>query len=521
MNWPAPSTGHPRTLPPLSAAERAGRMDVDLRIGWLLRSHRFASPLGGLPGAQFIRLLEQHTTRSLGWDKSDLARYELGRRAITAPVVGAYEGVLGIARGHLQGVAATLSRFERARPLPTPAAAERVAGRDAQNQLDDVEDRVLDGVVRGSDWLDLSRLLTSRDGDRPYAILPRRLLTDWTYQLVSQLVRSTDGAYAARREAASLLVADPLTAPAMIDAAWSVAGERGTQGMHDSIGLLAGSPDAHVHRVLIEELGAHDGRRQDAVATALLRLISRGSLSATVQDELASQLRTTARRDNDLRGATELLARRLGPMDQDRLVDLSEHAADLPLTAAPGPDGPPLPPLVREFSAAARRASGIEYDELLNQLLLEALTDRHPERRHYAFLLLDASPHHAPLASLALRTALSTGSADARTRCCAALSYLNRSVDPDLLAHALHHPSPQLRRAALLAYAHSDGIPARVRIDHLMADPANLGRLSYATGMSGHPGLEDLSAHLPASTDAVRWWREHGSAVREQPSVVG
>ncbi|WP_207126652.1 hypothetical protein [Actinocatenispora comari] len=484
--------GRPPEMPADGTPFDGPRVDVEGRLGWLLRVSRLtADDPDNRSLTGFATRLRQ-TGSPAGTPQ--ISRWETGRLPASDAVFTRYETILGLPAGGLGSVAVGL-RSALGAPLPAarPAPADILALR---RRYDLVHERLAATDVAGGTWLAFADILRT---DGLVVLLPSRYLDELLGRLLDEMMRSVGIAYTTRFTALAMLVAQPELTADVVGAIDAVAHEPGAQGVVDAVSLLGEVGDAPAAGRLLALLAADDAVLRLGAAHALLNMTNLGTLPAR---HAAAMARILRRLD-----------------EHDPAVTVLAGRTPAPLAAPPPPVRRRPPPAADRFALAARARTGLEFDPMLCRLVAEAVGSRYTERRHHAALLLLASPYRAVVAEVATGVAGSDPDAAIRRGAAGLLRYVVGPPQVPVLRRWLRSERPDLRAAALGALPHA-GVPAEAVGTDLAAGagrpPRPTGPLIYAAGMTGHPLLRrwaDDPATEPAVRRTARWWLRHGSAV--------
>lgn len=506
-------SGRPAQLAEDPTVFDGARVDVDSRVGWLLRTSRLASENEDDHALDtFAKRLRE---RGLVVDASRLSTWESGRVAVPEQAFAHYGAVLGLAPGSLRTTCSGL-RDTLGPPATRTGATRRSPGQEAlQRRLDRTYAAVADGRARGGDWLAMADLLgTSRQ-----VILPSVIVEGLVDDLVHELVRSVGPAYTTRFQALTELMASPGLSGLVTASVESFTHEVGAQGVLDALCVLGEVSTGPSLDFLLASLVTTEGATQLGAAYALLNLLITTSFPAARLPELEQALGRLHRERSDpgTHGLVRLLGRRL-PRPPDERLGLG------PLLAAP--EQKQLQHTTEMFAdvAAACATSvepvpGADRDGMLRRLLQEALGSRFPERRHQAGILLMASPYRDQVARATATLAESTRSATTRRAAAVLLTYVAGPGQSRTLLDWLSSGREELQDTALISLAHGGGgVPGDVDLTSATGAGQDYWAAAYAAGMSGHPVLKSWASDpsLPAELrQAARWWLATGGAVRD------
>lgn len=487
------------------------RIDVAVRVGWLLRMARL-----GAAGTAPLGLAD--LAQRLGTNTTRLHRAETGQ-VRSGTLLNGYEQALGLPAESLRAPADVLCRgFAYAPPDREPGEPP-----SSVREVSALTERVGSGEADGAAWLAWARALA-----RPGAVgLPEDLGRRLALRLASELSRAAGSAYPSRYQALSLL-RDSGYGHLVLEAARERAAEPHVQVLYDvmsavgeartpdavawcldllrqdrpklvvggalcleNMAEVSGDPDFWVDLVgpLIDVLDDHDtGTAQHEWVSHLLRLVPRRVLTA-VGRRPRVPLATAAQ------------------MPDWSRTQLNRHWAECQTRAAAVTDALDLPE-----------------QPVLARLLFDVAMGPHESRAVTGYLLLGALP--------ALRRTVGAHVAELaaehpdpviRDRSGRRLSGFQHGDWGDLPQRWLREGTTEDRERA----CHIAGAAGLVLPDALLRElaasdswPAAL----YAAGMAGHPRLPDLAADpaLPAEVSgAARWWLREGVRVVDRWPVGG
>ena len=502
MVWGA-MRGRPRDLPYDKTPLRGAHVDTKVRIAWLMRVSRMASAQGGT-GAAFCRLLAEH---GYPIGVSALSRRESGQEDIPPAMMSAYERVLGLPTGQLRGAAEAQRRALDG--APRPASVAPMTRLELADELGRIDDLINSGGMRGGDWLSLAEVMSQPGGP----ILPPSIQQKWIYRLLTEMIRSVQGAYTARLEALSNLMVDPLTRDTVRDAIRTHINEPGAQAVVDAVSVLGEVHDPEVLDEALELFVTKRGLVRRGAAAGLLQPIVLGRLTSDEVQKVRRAILAVVRKDpDDGAHSAFMLAQRISlEMTREVVGVLGHNPGNKPAGAHIQ-----TPAALHEYLSAAEAVSGIHGDKMLERLLREALSDDFVERQHHALMLLVVSPYRNCLAETAIQ--LVDGSADSVVRDAAGhmLGYLSGEQQTDHLVKLLEHRDPQLQIVGLFGLAHSCGVPATVDLGKLIANPKTTSAAIYAAGMSSHPCLDEAAVSESMEVrQKAHWWLRTGGGIRE------
>lgn len=506
MTW-LPGRGRPVVIPEDITPLRGARVDARVRVAWLLRLNRLAYAPG--PAGRFVDRLRAHGC-ALG--PSTLCRYETGVEAVPKSAVRAYERALDLPTGQLLGACFGLDRVFG--PTLSPESPRRVSRAALTEALGQWETRVAAGAMTGADWIHVADALTRPSGP----VLPLSMLHGWMDQLVLEAMRSVRHAYTTRVHALGVLMTDRAAGRIVLDAVARVTAQPGAQNVTNVIPVLGSSPDPAVLQWLIEHFERSEGEQMWGAAYGLLIQICNGRMPADLVPRVARAALAAAGEGEGRGEPAFAVAQRLSAKLTQQVV------GRLGYYAAPTMPGARVqsPTALSTYRSAALRESGLD-DPLLDRLLREALSPDFVERRHHSSLLLAASPYRSVVSEVATQQVADPSGPYAEEAAAHLLGYLAIPEQRDRLT-ALLTTAPASRAGLLRALAHTGGVPERVDLVALAADPRLAPTVVYAAGMSKHPDLARMAADsrlagMPAQRSAA-WWQATGGAIAESPAVL-
>jgi len=464
----------------------------------------------GGTGADFCRQLAEHGYPT---GVSALSRRESGQEAMPVAMMTAYEQVLGLPDGQLRGVAEAHRRALDGRTRGS--RARELDRREIADELGRIDSLISAGRMRGGDWLSLAEVLAHPGGP----ILPPSIQHKWISLLLTEMIRSVQGAYTSRLEALSHLMVEPLTRATVREAVRSLIDEPGAQALVDAVSVFGEVHDADVFAETLELFVRRRGAVRRGAAAGLLQPIVLGRLTADQVGQLCRAILTVVREDpEDGADPAFMLAQRIS------LEITREVVGVLGYNPGSQPVGAHIqaPAALQEYLSAAEAVSGIHGDRMLERLLREALTSDFVERQHHALMMLVVSPYRNCLAETAIQ--LVEGSTDTVVRDAAGhmLGYLSGEQQTDHLCKLLERPDPRLQIVGLLGLAHSCGVPADVDLSKQLANPEVASVAIYAAGMSSHPCLDEAAVSDSADLrEKAHWWLRTGGGIREFEAESG
>jgi hypothetical protein len=494
---------------------------VGPREAWVLRTARNAHPDAGFhKGSTFQTLLALHG-RSVS--QASISRWESGEMQMPPWVAGLYERTLGHRMGTLQAPINGLRRSLTRTTLRLQPLLEMP--RDSIGAEELIE-RLGQPFHDGHDWF-LFAALASRDaalepGDTGWGRLVERLL--------DETCRSVGLAFTLRMEALAALATTDHGLPHVVRAIGGIVMNPSSQGVSDAISLLDYVPGDRGTSLTIK-LMHHDRVeiRKSATALAAVRLargdVSRGEMPA-MERAVAHVVTQTTQADPSLIDLVNRLPRRTPQVDAlITSLRATQNVHQAQLTGE----------LVREDVAhlvtrrlAHEAASGSGSNEPLStmglRLLREALFNAYLQRRHQSSLMLTAPDWRDALARAVVRELVDDHEPMLRGCLARLLAYsATPGIVDDLTQAALD--LVDVRGECVVALAHGDlELPADLPIESWLSSSSDVSQriqYMYAMGMTGHPAVGRIAAD-PASPlqGYARWWRDHGTAVRDLPARV-
>ncbi|MFY0408491.1 helix-turn-helix domain-containing protein [Solicola sp. PLA-1-18] len=473
---------------------------VDARVGWLLKSWRRRSHDPRLTmQAPFAERLAQ-VAPHVSVDASRVSRWESGRIRASRAIVAGYESALGLPEHLLVATVEVLWRdhgMETREPGPPLPRAEAVRG------LDDCLALLAAGEHDGGTWHRLAGLVTSQE---MLVYLPEALREETAQALVGEVPRSVGRAWLRRIEAMRQMLGHELVGPHVVRAIGRQVTEPSSQAVVDLVANLHDAGGIAPIEMLVR-LTSHES---ESVRTgALWGLGDHGvpqELSPGLTRQLSSTLATVITGDSPRNVDLAFrLAGELGPQSSGPLAPLlrrrraAEASAEAQVERA----------VIRRSAASAMEVVGVDVDDVLRDLLEEALGMRGADAQHESWMVLMASPFRSDLA-------------DHLVTVCASGDHL-------LDAHAtgLTYLATEEHRDGVVKLAGRDDIDAGIRFRALAHVPGavvpdDLGVPSpaemYALGMTESPRLRRLVDDPDAPADvrgAARWWIQHGGALHD------
>lgn len=474
--------------------------DLQSATGWLLWSHRMASPFGALTGSAFA---SHAGSLGVALSPSAISRAESGTGKGWASAIVGYEVALGLPPATLLAPLRAAARLQPDAP-ESVALLEHARLPEDPSVVDECYDTYLaGGRLAGHRWIQLAQQLTAA----PTTHLPRKLLRQWVFCLIDEYMRSVNHAYYCRMEAASMLAAHPLTSPVVLDAVTTLASAPGASGTHDAWGLLGDVTDLATITSIVDRLPACDDEQFGGFCFALWQHSHLGLLPRHLNALLADVLieRTAAWTLGSLEPIA-VLAASLPVRHRDRV--LAAVDAIHPMARMTGGRQTRRVDAELEFylQVASQATWPGHADTVLREMLRVVLSATSPGVQFHATNLLQVSPYAAALTDAALRL-IDAPDASAETAQLASF-VVSRLAAPDnvaAIAALVDRPEPHLVGIALVALAHLHYDVAEERLQALAADPTTASLAVYYAGMLQHPLLR--SGAMPGAGAA--WWRDH------------
>ncbi|RNI18313.1 hypothetical protein EFY87_18120 [Flexivirga caeni] len=486
--------------------------DFNLVAGWLLWSHRMASPFGDLTGNAFAAVARE---RGVALSETEISRAEKGEARVTIGAIAKYEQLLQLPPGTLSAPLRSAARL-----------APRAAGADKLAQLRSVPRAVAprqlvvnDFYVRyvageqftGGDWLMLADSITYAET----SLLPDALAMQWIRQLLDECMRSVNAAYFPRVEALSIVAEHDHYASYLLDAARDLTAAPGASGVIDAWGIVGDIRSRQLIHKLLTDLPSVPDDRLYLYAAAFEMPGYRGDLAPHQLQDIARDLERRLPRWS--LGSYEPIASIAAMLPDDlsasilRRIDQDVH----PMSRLTGRRmNRTVQAEVDLYTGAAMAASwpGHPGGSVLPELLRLVLSSERFGLRHHAANLIYCSPFAAPICAAAAE--LCTSGADPVTRQLA--TYLvSRLATPDndeelrLLLKRSERIGLTINTLTGMAHAglltELDDLKPFIRAK----DTRQSG--IYAAGITHHP---DLYSEAADSAEAT-WWRRARGGIWE------
>lgn len=485
------------------------------RQAWLLRANRILGQEDEFRSARnFARAFRPDGFRALA--PSQITRWESGESGADSSILSRYEALLQVPGQMLTVSYEAACRFlndEKAVAVTSPVS-------DAElHQL--IDQACTAGAMSGTDWRNFTRAVATR----PDLLLhPPGVWRVIIENLLGELVIAEQTSWLVRQEAMSRLLEHRASAPHAVDACVDMAGDRSNPVCIEPISLLDTSTLPKASRYVLGQLRDPDSVR--ALHGALLAAVAkvrRGHFTATEITELKHLVTglLTAGHDHPL---------------VDPMVAELGHVLRLRVMPAPAALGEVCTRLAL-LTQARLPAAEPGLDEVLKELVAEALFSRNPDERLYATALITATPYRHPLAD-AVTEWIAAGDLRDELLVERGLGLLNKLGAPThrvlvrtlLLDSAL---SARNRHAAAWASTHSPGrldepawraiVGAQTALFRSRPSPLDddiLRGLVYSIGTDSHTSLlGEMHTDPRLSTQArelARWWLRMGPA-KSQP----
>lgn len=482
------------------------RIDVESRIGWLLRCARTAQ------GVDLRTMAARLAEAGVPISAASLSRLETqGSRVGT--VVDGYERVLGLDDGRLRGAVDVVCRTFDYAPVDQSPGVDPID----LAAFDDLVDMVSGPGATVGTWLRFAR---EHEAPRGYGLTGSQM-RPLVGKLASELGRSVGAAYVGRYEALARLRCSAYA-----------------EVVEDVVRALALAPDA---QVCFDAISAVSELPTVGLLTWAGELLSHDSLRLLRSgDILIQNMRSVGGLDDEVWKALVepfLAACDRASGDQPRRVILTKLFKNLPpatrasiLSRMSGPLEPISVPrdwtktrrnvhfaIASRLAAETSSAAGLPEEPMLARLLFEALYDfRGPRSACAAFLVL-ASPFaeavHQPLCEAAVHATDPATQEGSR----GAVRMMQSPTSRPVLDDWLLSPDVDLVRTAYVLAGQAGQLLADEQLEAgLAGDPDTVHRVLYGAGMAGDPRLLGISLDpgRPAAVrEAAAYWVREGSRV--------
>ena len=479
------------------------RIDVAVRVGWLLRMARLAPTQARSP-----RLDEM--AKRVGSSPAQLHRLETGKLR-SGRLMDGYEAVLGLPSGALRApVDVTCRGFAYSPPDRDPGPPVT-----SVREMSRLTDLVSGPGTTGGEWLAWARALS-----QPGAIgLPERQAEKLIATLASELGRSASHGYPTRYEAMALLRCGPY-GDVVLSVAQDVVGDPHVQVLYDLMSAVgeAATPEAIAWclglleedrellvvggALALENMAEVSGRADfwGTLVEPLVDLLDRHPEDSPQNQWVSHLVRLVPKEVLDLAGRTP--RRRLAPEAKIRdwsRSRLNRHWSDCQARAR-----------------AVTEATGLPDQPVLARLLFDIAIGPHETRAVTSYMLLGALGHfRVPVGEHVAELAEHHPDPVVRDRAGRRLIGVLHGEYCDLADRWLLDGSQEDRnRALLLAGAAGHEVPENL-LRAAVADGAFAPAL-YAAGMAGHPCLPGLAEDRTldeSARGAARWWIAHGGRI--------
>ncbi|GAB3257957.1 hypothetical protein [Nocardioides dilutus] len=479
------------------------RVDVAVRMGWVLRMARLAaSDAGPLKLDDMASRTGSNTTR--------LHRLETGRLR-EGRLIDAYERALELPAGALRApIDVTCRGFPYSPPERDPGPSVT-----SVREMSGLTDLVSRSGATGGQWLAWARALA-----QPGAIgLPVSLAGELIRSLTSELARSVAHAYPTRYEALSLLRCSAY-GDLVLDVAKEVVSDPHVQVLYDLMSAVGEAPTDDAISWCLQLL---DQEREPLVVGGALALENMAEVSGRPDFwvELIDRLVDAADRHREGSVQHHWLSHLLRLVPR-HLMKRSGRRPRRPL--APAADMPDWSRtrLNKHWSDCQARAHavtdalGLPDQPVLARLLFDIAIGPHESRAVTSYMLLGALPHlRQPIGEHVADIAETHPDPVVRGRAARRLAGTLHGDHSAIARRWITEGSPQARdRGFVLAGAAGDHLPEPL-IRYALAN-GSIGPALYAAGMAEHSCLRSLAASRslgPEVRGGARWWISQGGRV--------
>lgn len=489
------------------SAPGEGRIDVGVRIGWVLRMARLTAGDRALSQVAMVRELER---RGLPMSSTTGHRVETGARRVGA-VVDAYEEVLDLPAGTLR---APIDILCRTFPYSPP---DRDPGRTVSDlpEMEAALHPVTSGKATGGEWLRWARASAGGGG----LGMPRAQMQELVEQCLGEMLRSWGTGYHTRYEALALLRCGPY-GEVVLATARDLVADPHVQQLADAASLVGEclTPDAvQWAGQLLEDPRDHVSSGGVLCLENLLSISADPGLLEQVEEQVVRAYRAAEPDTDRWRWLTHLV--RLMPREQHARV---RARLDKPLAPALAPSTERgADEHWRRCEALARGIAarlGIAPQPLLARLLFELAVGPFETRGVTSGMLLRSQPALVgPVADAVAELGETHPDALVRARALRRLVMLEGDVLPERVAGWLDSPDPRRQVAALrLAASTTHEVPREV-LERALARPETRRAALVFVGQRSSPLLEVWAAEHPEAgvRGAFRWWQQFGALDRE------
>ena len=522
---PARRRGRPQRLPEDPHPLGSGLVGCDQRVAWLLTVARVLGPDPELARRDgFIAALREH---GVSVDASRVSRWESGLQPLPSRVATTYESILGLTEGSLVSVASSLRRAFGT----GPSTREGLLGDSdaSDDELNRLLERTEAGAATGADWLHLADHFGRFD-----RVFLRE--DDWSRlcdRLVTEIGSAVGIGYVRRYEAATAFIRHHNARRHLVLAVGRFVTHPDAQVVAPVLNLLSEVPDPAAAALILRMLSADSENtylRRAASSVAAVKL-ARGHFDDSALPRLESHVLGALRRADPLDGRLDAfdLAVRLpeeswqrvaGGLRTRRAYGLVEQARvddELVSAARAASVVAGLAPAIQADTPSHQQQ---EPDLMLRRLLREALVHSHKPRRHYAALLIAASPYAPAAARHCLRLASDGNDLLAARAWTVLMRVADRSLRDAIVERSLVEERPTVRARALvnaglggdLTAEQSAAIAEHYDAARSLERHASL----FALGMAGAPELEAMSgSDDPETQRGAKWWLGQGPAIHD------
>jgi hypothetical protein len=510
-----PRPGAPLTVLDDETSLDGPRIDVGVRVGWVLRTARLTAGAG--PGGRRLdRLsdmaacLAEHGVRT---SAASLHRLETGVLRDSRLVEG-YERVLGRPHGALRAPIDALCRTFPYGP-DDRAAAVTHGGASSAAEMDVLHRTVSEESVGGSDWLRWARALSA-----PNALgLPFATARPLVRRLAGEMGRAYGDGYLTRYEALSLVRRSGYGV-VVLDVAREIVADPHVQVLFDLMSAVGESAGHAVDRWLLATL---DDERDHVVAGAVIGLENLVATSGGAQvwrRTVAEAVAAYNRREPGSEAWAWLshLVRLMPPVARAAAERRLAH----PL--APGPDvsGWSRSRVNEHWSMCEALAHpvteglGLPEQPLLTRMVFEIALGEQETRAVTSAMLLGALPAVIGDVCAALaEMAVDHPDPVVRSRTARRLAGARTGLVPASVRSWWREPGA--RQGNGLTMAGAAGVPVDERILLAAADrPETRQPALFAAGMTRHPVLRELvtsRTRCPEVRGGAAWWLAEGGRV--------
>ncbi|WP_121255010.1 hypothetical protein [Nocardioides ferulae] len=506
----------------------APTVGVEQRIAWLLTTSRlFGADRELAKRPAFLAALAEH---GITVDSPRISRWESGLQAVPPRVVAAYETVLGLPEGWLVSVSDGLRRtFSSEQGL---GKLDHRGGLGKLDQRSDADleallDATVSGKATGAEWMQLADCLGRYD-----RVFLRA--SEWealSSRLVGELATSVGAGYQRRYEAAAALIRHPSSQYSMMMAIGAFLVHPHNQVFSPVLTLLAEVSGEQANELVLRLMQSGIEWQRKAAASVAAAKLGRGHFAPSSMPFLEAYAAQTLRGTDPLDGGldciglaahlpqsswTRLEARLGHPRLQGKLIRWRATQELIPSHKANE--------TINDLATAVQRATAgtriSEPDALLRRLLHESLLHVHKARRHYAALLLAASPYAPALASVCHDFAGGTSEFVAARAWTMLMRVGHGGLHEEVRRHALAETRSTVRPRALVNLGlcstplGAAGEALAAQVPELTSSVERQASM-FALGMTGDPSLRSLAGLDGWVGDSATWWLEHGPAVHD------